>query len=145
MNGERLSAIVAVHLLLLRDDSVLLLRRANTGYGDGSYSVPAGHLEVDEAVRAACVREAAEETGVEIEQADLAFALVMHRRAESERIDFFFTTRRWQGTPRNAEPHKCDDLRWSAVVDLPPTTNPYIRHAIEQWAAGHNFAEFGWE
>lgn len=44
-----------------------------------------------------------------------------------------------------AEPHKCGDLRWSTVVDLPPNTILYVWHAIEQWAAGHNFAEFGWE
>ncbi len=44
-----------------------------------------------------------------------------------------------------AEPHKCDELRWSTVVGLPPNTIPYVRHAIEQWAAGENLAEFGWE
>ena len=36
---------VAVHLFFLRDDQILLLRRFNTGYEDGKYSVVAGHLE----------------------------------------------------------------------------------------------------
>jgi 8-oxo-dGTP diphosphatase len=45
---------VAVHLFFLRDpDQVLLLRRCNTDYEDGNYSVIAGHVESGETVTAA--------------------------------------------------------------------------------------------
>ena len=37
--------IPAVHLFLIREKSVLLARRFNTGYCDGNWSVPAGHVE----------------------------------------------------------------------------------------------------
>ena len=36
MTPERFRAVVAVHLLLLRGEEVLLLRRGNTGYEDGN-------------------------------------------------------------------------------------------------------------
>ena len=41
---------VAVHILLRRDDEVLLVRRCNTGYEDGKLSVVAGHVEPGETV-----------------------------------------------------------------------------------------------
>ena len=41
---------VAVHVFLLRDGAVLLLRRCNTGFEDGKLSVPAGHVEPGESV-----------------------------------------------------------------------------------------------
>ena len=62
---------VAVHIFLLRENSVLLLRRAHTGYGDGNYSVVAGHLDGGESVTQAAVREAKEEVGVDLRPADL--------------------------------------------------------------------------
>lgn len=145
MSGERLRAIVAVHLFLVRGDSVLLLRRANTGYEDGNYSVPAGHIEGGETPRAACVREAFEETGIRLAEPGLNLALVMHRQAETERIDFFFSATEWQGEPANQEPDKCDELRWVLLSELPQNTVPYVRHAFEAWCAGTQYAEFGWE
>src|SRR3954451_19384197 len=109
---ERFRMPVAVHLFLLRDEAVLLLRRYNTGYEDGNYSVIAGHLDGDEVVIAAAVRKAREEAGIAIAPADMAIVGVMHRRADDERIDFFCTAARWSGTITNCEPEKCDALDW---------------------------------
>jgi len=65
------SMFVAVYLLLLRDGQVLLLRRHNTGYEDGNSRVIAGHVERDERVTTALVREAAEEVGIQLVAADV--------------------------------------------------------------------------
>ena len=133
---------VTVHLLFFRDDQILLLRRFNTGYADGQYSVPAGHLDGGETVLAAAAREAEEEVGVRLETKDMTFSTVMHRIEEEERVDFFVYVHRWQSEPFNAEPDKCDDLRWVDIHHLPDNMVPYVKQALENHHARIPFDEF---
>jgi ADP-ribose pyrophosphatase YjhB (NUDIX family) len=136
---------VTVHLLFFRGDKILLLRRFNTGYRDGEYSVPAGHLDGNETVRTAAAREAQEEVGVLIEKEDISFSSVMHRNEGDERVDFFLHIRAWRGEPVNNEPNKCDNLYWEDVDSLPRNIIPYVRQAIRNHREGIRFEEFGWQ
>jgi 8-oxo-dGTP diphosphatase len=133
---------VTVHLFFFREDQLLLLRRFNTGFRDGEYSVPAGHLDGGETVMQAAIREAKEEAGVDLEETDLTFSTVMHRIEDDERVDFFFLAHKWQGEPFNAEPDKCDDLRWVYVNQLPQNTVPYVKQALGNHWAGIPFDEY---
>lgn len=133
-----------VHLFFFRDGQVLLIRRFNTGFADGQYSVPAGHLDGGETVIAAAAREAQEEIGVELDAECIHFSHVMHRRDGDERVDFFVNVSHWKGEPINAEPEKCDELRWVSVNELPENTIPYIRRALHNHHNGIRFDEFGW-
>ncbi|MEK7557462.1 MAG: NUDIX domain-containing protein, partial [Patescibacteria group bacterium] len=134
------------HLFLVRPDNhILLLRRYNTGYEDGNYSVVAGHLEGGEPVRSAAAREAKEEAGIDIKPHHLSIAHVMHRVTDHEKIDWFFVADQWRGEVINGEPAKCDDLSWFPLDHLPENTIPYIKSAIESWQGGVVFSEFGWE
>jgi 8-oxo-dGTP pyrophosphatase MutT (NUDIX family) len=145
MRTERFRAVVAVHLLLLRGEEVLLLRRANTGYEDGNYSVIAGHLAGNETARQAMVREAMEEAGVRVAPADLRFVHVMHRKEAAEadeRIDLFFVATRWQGEPEIREPEKCSELRWASLDALPPNMVQYVRAALDHYRQQRTYAEF---
>jgi 8-oxo-dGTP diphosphatase len=135
---------VTVHLLFFRGNQILLLRRFNTGYRDGEYSVPAGHLDGNETVMTAAAREAGEEIEVQIEAGEMAFSSVMHRNEGDERVDFFMHVRRWRGEPVNVETDKCDELRWTDVNDLPMNTIPYVRQAIQNHLNRVKFDEFGW-
>jgi ADP-ribose pyrophosphatase YjhB (NUDIX family) len=141
---ERFKLVSAVHLFLVRDGQVLLLRRSNTGYEDGNYSVVAGHLNGDEEVKAAAIREAREETGIEIAPQDLEVVGVMHRRSEDERVDFFLTARSWSGRISNREPKRCDHLAWFDPDELPENVIPYVRRALENYRHGRWFDSFGW-
>jgi 8-oxo-dGTP diphosphatase len=135
---------VTVHMFFLRENRILLIRRYQTGYMDGHNSVPAGHLDGNEPVRLAAVREAGEEIGVRIDPADIRFAGVFHRFEGDERVDFFVHVLNWEGEPINAEPQKCDEIRWVELNRLPDNIIPYIRRAIENFRAGVQFEEFGW-
>lgn len=136
---------VTAHIFLLREGKVLLLRRFNTGFEDGNFSVVAGHLDGNETVRQAAIREAQEEVGIRLDPQDLEVIGVMQRRSDEERIDFFLASRSWQGEPSNCEPNKCDDLMWAAPDHLPPNTIPYIRQALMNFRSGNWYSEFGWE
>lgn len=141
---RRFAAPVAVHLFLIRDRQVLLLRRFNTGYEDGNYSVIAGHLDGGEEVKSAAIREAREEAGIAINAADLSVVGVMHRRSTDERIDFFLVATNWSGELINAEPEKCDELVWCDLDTLPGNVIPYIRRALNNYRQGVWFDSFGW-
>ena len=135
---------VTVHLFFLRGNQILLSRRLNTGYRDGEYSVPAGHLDGGETVIDAARREAREEVGVDLAAHDILFCSVMHRLEDDERVDFFVRVRAWNREPFNNEPEKCDDLRWVDLAALPPNTVPYVRQAVQNYQRGRVFDEFGW-
>ena len=138
------ACVVAVHLILQRPDDgrVLLGLRRGTGWGDGRWHVPAGHLEPGEDAVQGLVREAREELGVRIDPNDLEHAVtVHHREANAEpRMQLFFTASRWSGGPVNAEPSKCERLGWFTVDELPSATVGYTRTALSSWRAGRSFA-----
>lgn len=48
-------------LIINKNDEILLLKRKNTGYYDGGYSLPAGHVEDGEFASIAIVKEMKEE------------------------------------------------------------------------------------
>jgi mutator protein MutT len=141
---QRATFPTTVHLFFIREDQVLLIRRYNTGFADGQYSLPAGHLDGGETVIAAARREAQEEVGVRLEPQDIHYSSVMHRLDGDERVDFFLHVQNWEGEPVNAEPEKCDDIRWVNLDELPENTIPYIRRALKNHLEGVKFDEFGW-
>jgi 8-oxo-dGTP diphosphatase len=142
---DRFKLISTVHLFFIRNGEVLLLRRFNTGYEDGNYSVPAGHMDGGESVKAAAIREGAEECAVSIRPQDLEVVGVMHRRAADERIDFFLGVHEWNGSISNAEPDKCDELDWYPLERLPVNTIAYVKHALENYQGGTWFMSYGWD
>lgn len=140
--NTRFKLILSIYLILIKDGKVLLLRRANTGYEDGKYGLPAGHADGNESARVATAREAKEEAGIEVNPEDLKFTHCMHRLQEDERVDFFFAADKWEGEPKNMEPEKCDDLSWFPLDDLPPNTIPYIKQALELYQQGIYYSEW---
>jgi 8-oxo-dGTP diphosphatase len=152
--AERHKVIPAVYVLLRKSEGasekVLLMRRANTGYRDGDFSLPSGHVggadeKGGESALTAAVREAKEEIGVDIRPEDLRLVHTLHRYSElpepHERIDLFFETERWQGNPINAEPSKCSDIRWSKLTELPDNLTPEVHRMFIKLAKGEPYSE----
>ncbi len=142
MQRERFKVVPSVYLVLMKDNRILLSRRHNTGYFDGDYSFPAGHLDGDEPLKQAMVREAKEEINVIMDPADLELVHTMNRRIpDNERVDFFFRAKKWQGEPEIMEPNKCDDLSWFEPNNLPRNIIPYIKQAIDSFLNNMIYSE----
>jgi ADP-ribose pyrophosphatase YjhB (NUDIX family) len=133
-----------VHVVCERGDEVLLMRRAGTGFFDGLYSLPGGHVEPGESVRQAAVRELAEETGLVVELDALEWLGVVHRLSDTNRVDFFVRARDWRGEGAIREPDKCDHLAWFSRRTLPTALVPYVGRALAA-GAGPWVLELGWE
>lgn len=143
----RFVVVPASYVYLVRDggDSasggteVLLQLRQGTDYMDGHWAAgAAGHVEGGETAIEAGHREVLEEIGVK--DLDLAFVTTMHRTQHDlpidERVDFFFTTRTWSGTPRIVEPAKCAALEWFPLDALPAPMIPHEAYLLSLLAAG---------
>lgn len=147
MARERHKVVPAVYLFLKKDGGILLTRRMNTGYEDGNYMVPSGHVEKGESLTDAVVRETAEEVGVVVLKENLHLVHTMYRAAHDatgERADFFFEASRWEGEPYNKEPEKCDEVAWFPLGALPKNIVGYLRIAINSAEQDAPLSELGW-
>jgi mutator protein MutT len=145
MAKERFKIIPTVYLILIKGNKILLSRRCNTGFHDGEYSFPAGHIEENETLIQAIVREVKEEISIQLNQEYLKLVHVMHRKEPKEnRVNFFFTSEKWNGEPKIMEPHRCDDLRWFDINNLPNNTIPYIKQVINSFLKNVFYSEYGW-
>lgn len=139
--NERFQVVPASYVVFLRagadGDEVLLQLRRGTGYMDEHWAcAAAGHIEEGESAFSAAVREATEELGVSILEADLEPVCAMHRTQGNgdpidERADFFFAVRDWEGTPRIVEPAKCADLQWYPLGRMPCPLVPHEAVVLE--------------
>ena len=141
---ERNKLPVVAHVFLLCSDTVLLVRRCGTGFEDGNYGPVGGHIDGNEQVTQAAIRECKEEIGVEISPADLIFIGVTHYNSPTdEGVDIFFKATKWKGEPYPVK--ECDELKWCSFNQLPENIIPFVRRAIEHHLqAGERFDEIGW-
>ena len=144
MKEERYKFICAVYLLLIKEYQILLLKRANTGYEDGKYSLVAGHMDGNETIKQAMMREAREEAGIIIYEEDIEIATFLHRKTDPERFDFFLQCKKWNGEVENKEPDKCSELNWYDINNLPSNIIPCVKKAIENYQNNIMFDNFGW-
>ncbi|MBM3191447.1 MAG: NUDIX hydrolase [Chlamydiae bacterium] len=134
---------LCVYLILEKDNEVLLLLRKNTGYGDGYYSLIAGHVDNRESATQAMLREAYEEAGVVLSPKHLQVVHVSHRYSNRYNVDIFFKCTTWEGSPLNKEPDKCEHLRYFPLNSLPGNLLPELKKVFVEIEKGSPYSEEG--
>ena len=108
---------VSVNLVLEDKDSILLMRRYNTGWNDGMYALMGGHVEDSENPIDALIREAKEELGIELFKEDIDYLFTM--AVNPDHIYLYFGCNKYLGNIENKEFDQCDDIRFFNVNKLP--------------------------
>ena len=132
---ERYKSKIVVDLLLERQNpetnkkEILLSLRQNTGYADGLYDLPGGHLDPNEDIFDAMIREAKEEIGIDIERNDLKIVHINHRFKKGM-LKFVFKVDKYKNDVTNGEPDKCKELRWVEIDNLPENIIEHIKKEI---------------
>lgn len=134
---ERYTCKIVTDLMLTRKnketetEEILLSLRKNTGYRDGEYELPGGHVEDGEDLMQAMVREAKEELKIKVKEENLKIVHILHHY-NGDRINFILTTNTYEGEPCIGEPDKCEKLVWSDIKNLPNNTIPKVKKSIEE-------------
>jgi len=141
---ERFRAYIAVYLVLEEDGKILMGKRQNTDYQNGSYSLVSGHLEGGESSRDGLIREVKEEIGIDLEKQDLEVIHVLHRyRTDREYFCIFIKASKYEGGIVNLEPEKCAELAWLDKNNLPENIAPEVKLALDKIEEGEFFNEDG--
>lgn len=138
--------VPAVYVILRKHGKILFTLREHTGFQDGTYSLPSGHVEENENALSAAVREVKEEVGVEVPLDKLKLLYTMHRMAANDvRIDFFFEATSWKGEPYNNEPHKHGPIAWFSPEEFAEKPiMDYQAVVLREVLKGEIYSEWGW-
>ena len=94
---ERYKSMIVVDLMLIRKNEetgkkeVLLALRKNTGYNDGEYELPGGHVDEGEDLMNAMIREAYEELKIKLKLEDLHIEHILHHY-KGNRLKFIISS-----------------------------------------------------
>jgi 8-oxo-dGTP pyrophosphatase MutT (NUDIX family) len=123
----------AVHMIITKNNKILLQKRKGSKLWPGYYALPAGHIDEGETQFDALIREAQEELGINIDPKNILNSYVVLRRNFFEidgkqlepYIDYYFDIEEFEGVPRIMEEDKCDELIWADADNLP---EPFINY-----------------
>jgi 8-oxo-dGTP diphosphatase len=138
---------VGVHLILIKDDKILLMKRTVKDESFGKYALVAGKVDVHESPRIALARETLEEVGVLIQPEDLKHIATIHhaktdyKAQKLDVIEFYFMPTKWEGVPTLLEPDKASELAFFPLDNLPSPVPNGLCLALNALNGGHSFIE----
>ncbi len=109
---------VGVACFVRKGDSFLMIRRAGS-HGDGTWSVPGGHLEQGESWEKTAKREVEEETGLIIDNPTFIAITNDIFSADKHYVTIWMEADYIRGEPQITEPDKTPEFAWKTIKNLP--------------------------
>jgi 8-oxo-dGTP diphosphatase len=116
---EHPNARVGVGVFVFKDGTFLLQKRQGS-HGEGTWSLPGGHLEYGESFEDTARREVKEESDLNIK--NVCFGAVTNDLFVDEHKHYvtIWMVSDWEsGEVKNMEPTKCSEQRWVTFDTLP--------------------------
>ncbi|USO02505.1 MAG: NUDIX domain-containing protein [Alphaproteobacteria bacterium] len=136
------------HLILEKENKVLLLHRTNTGVCDNLWCTPTGAIESGENPSQAIIREGAEEIGIHVQKLESVCSVFhkIHDYFDPTQPHYgmciFFNVQEYSGDPCNKESHKHGDMQWFSLDQLPENILPVAKHGLNCFKEGVQYTEF---
>lgn len=110
---------VGIGVFIFKDGTFLMMQRKGS-HGQGTWSVPGGHLEFGESFEDTARREVEEETGLNIKNVRFGGITNDHFSDENKHYVTIWILSDWaSGEAQNREPEKCTGIEWRTFADLP--------------------------
>jgi ADP-ribose pyrophosphatase YjhB (NUDIX family) len=127
----------AAALIAGADGRVLLVHQ---NYGHRFHGLPGGVVDAGETPLEAAVREAREETGVDVEVVELVGLYVLHGGGWPDVLAHVFLCRVTDGEPRVVDPGEIAGVSWVGAAALPSPLTPDTEAGVEDFLAGRRGA-----
>jgi len=111
---------VVVDALIIDENKILLIKRAEHLINGGKYALPGGYLDRDETAQQAVVREVMEETGYKVKVEKLFTIIDNPNRPQEDRqnVAFIYEVRSL-GKVGEHDPSEVLDVKWYDLEKLP--------------------------
>jgi ADP-ribose pyrophosphatase YjhB (NUDIX family) len=118
---DNLDLPVGINIIVINDkNEVLLGLRSKPGYvGDGTWGLIGGKLKSNETIEQAAKRELKEESNIECNIDDLKVINLASTITATHFLQIGVFLKKWSGIPQNMEPHKCKEVKFFPLDNLP--------------------------
>lgn len=146
--STKIQNYIAVFAIIIKDNHILLQQRLGHINHLQFDMAASGHLEPNETIKDAIIRELKEEINLIVKPTDIDFVLLNHchyKEANTTYHNSYFVVHHYSGVPKIMEPEKIATLQWFPLDQLPDNLSPDRKLALDAYLRGESFVTFGFD